>query len=319
MDQNLFRKISTDRLSSPEQLDRLITVTSSRLWLPLIAVICILVAAITWGITGNISTNVKAEGMLITRGGTVDIYASTKGQISDIRVVAGDYVEEGEIVARINQNDLVDEITALTEKSAVLKQSGAEDKEILNYMQQIKSLKNKLNQSTVVISHEAGRVTEVNINTGDEVEPGTAVISIVDANKDVSDLIAALYVPVESGKKLKAGMETKISLSIVQEEEYGYLFGRVVSVSEYPVSVKTAARKLGSNELAESYVGNKVCLEVLVELEVNKKTESGYQWSTQGGPPLILENGTVCSASVIVDSQKPIEKVFPQIKNLFGR
>jgi HlyD family secretion protein len=65
-------------------------------------------------------------------------------------------------------------------------------------------------------------------------------------------------------------------------------------------------------------VGNKVCLEVLIELEVNNKTKSGYQWSTQGGPPLTLEAGTVCSAFVIVDTQKPIEKVFPQMRNRFG-
>lgn len=319
MDQNIFRKVSIDRLSSPEQLDRLITVTSSRLWIALLAVASILAAAIIWGITGSISTNISAEGMLIASGGTIKICASCEGQISDIRVAAGDFIEEGEIVARINQNDLVDKITELTQKTVRLKETGADDNVILDYEQQITELKNKLAETSIIFSQKAGRVTEVNVSIGDKVELGTSVVSIVDESKDKNNLMAVFYVPAALGKKLKVGMITKISPSIVREEEYGCMLGRVVSVSEYPVSVKTAAHKLGNSELAESYVGNNVCLEVLVELEVNKKTESGYQWSTEDGPPLKLENGTVCSAIVIVDTQRPIEKVFPQIKSLFGR
>lgn len=319
MDDKLFRKVSIDRLSSPEQLDRLITVTSSRLWAVLIAVSCVLAAVIIWSITGSISTNISASGMLITSGGTTEICASGEGQISDVRVVPGDYIEEGEIVARISQDEIVDEITVLTDKIAALKKTEADDKEVINYTQQIKALKNKLVKSSVIISREAGRATEVNVNIGDKVEPGTAIIRIADESKDQNDLMAVIYVPVESGKKLKAGMETKISPSIVQKEEYGYMLGRIISVSEYPASVKTAAHKLGSTELAEAYAGNSICLEVLAELEVNNKTESGYQWSSQGGPPIRIENGTVCSASVIVDTQRPITMVFPQMKKLLGR
>ncbi len=319
MDQNIYRKVSIDRLSSPEQLDRLIIVTSSKLWITLLAVASILVAAIIWGVTGSISTNISGDGMLITSGGTTEICSSCEGQISDIRVVAGDYIKAGEIVARMNQNDLVDQIAILMEKTESLKASGADDNEILDYEQQVTALKNKLAETSVIISPKAGRVTEVNAAVGDKVELGTSVVSIVDEDKDENDLMAVFYVPVASGKKLKAGMQTKISPSIVQEEEYGCILGRVVSVSEYPISVKTAEQKLGNSKIAESYAGNNVCLEVLAELEVNKDTDSGYQWSTEDGPPIKLENGTVCSAFVIVETQRPIEKVFPQMKSLFGR
>jgi hypothetical protein len=319
MNQNIYRKVSIDRLSSPEQLDRLIIVTSSRLWIALLAVASILVAAIIWGVTGSISTNISGDGMLITSGGTTEICSSCEGQISDIRVVAGDYIEEGEIVARMSQNDLVDEITILMRKMEGLKASGTDESVILDYEQQVTALKDKLAETSVIISQKAGRVIEVNAAIGDKVELGTSVVSIVDEDKDEDDLMAVFYVPVASGKKLKAGMKAKISPSIVQEEEYGCILGRVVSVSEYPVSVKTAEQKLGNSKIAESYAGNDVCLEVLAELEVNKKTDSGYRWTTEGGPPLKLENGTVCSAFVIVDTQRPIEMVFPQMKGLFGR
>jgi HlyD family secretion protein len=43
---NIFRKTSLDRLSSPEQLDRLITVTSPRVWLVIITIGLVLACAI---------------------------------------------------------------------------------------------------------------------------------------------------------------------------------------------------------------------------------------------------------------------------------
>ena len=48
------------------------------------------------------------------------------------------------------------------------------------------------------------------------------------------------------------------------------------------------------------------------------ETVSGYRWSTPSGPPIKIANGTVCSASVIVEQQRPIEMVIPQISSLLG-
>ena len=318
MNEKLFRKVSIERLSSPEQLDRMITITNAKSWFLLIAVSCILVAVIIWSITGSLATNVTAKGMLVKSGGIIDICSSEEGQISDIRVLPGDFIKKGDIIARINQNELVDEITDLTDELELLKKISTEDVNIQVLEKQRKELKKKLVSSSVVISQEEGRVIEVNPSVGDQVTPGTVVIRIVKEGKGVKNLIAVLYVPVESGKKLAPGMETRISPSTIQKEEFGYLLGRVVSVSEYPVTVHTATQKLGSSELAETYVADTACLEVLVDLVTNMETESGFEWSTPSGPPMEIENGTVCSASVIIDTQRPIEMVIPQISNLLG-
>jgi len=318
MNEKIFRKVSIDRLSSPEQLDRMITVTNSRSWFILIAVGCILIAVIIWSITGSLSTNISARGMLVKSGGIIDICASDEGLISDIRVLPGDYVKKGDIIARISQDDLVDEITGLADERMLLEKKNVDEEKILVLDKQIEELKKKLRSSSVVISQEEGRVVEVKPGVGDMVAPGTVVISIVKEGEGVKDLIAVLYVPVEAGKRLAPGMKTRISPSTIQMEEFGYLLGRIVAISEYPVTVHTAAQKLGSNELATTYVGNTACLEVLVDLEANNETESGYQWSTPSGPPTKIDNGTVCNASVVTDTQRPIEMVIPQIKKLLG-
>lgn len=53
MSQSLFREVSLEKLSFPEQLDELIKVTSPRAWLALIAIGCILLSAIIWGFFGK--------------------------------------------------------------------------------------------------------------------------------------------------------------------------------------------------------------------------------------------------------------------------
>jgi multidrug efflux pump subunit AcrA (membrane-fusion protein) len=279
---------------------------------------CILTAVVIWSITGSLATNVAANGMLVKSGGIVDISSPESGQISDIRVRPGDFIKKGDIVARLDQSELVDEIAGLSDKLELLKESKADEKDIITLDKQIEELKKRLRSSSVIISQEEGRTIEVKLKVGDMAAPGTVVMSIVKEGTGVKNLVAVMYVPVESGKRLAPGMETRISPSTVKKEEYGYILGRIVSVSEYPVTVQTAQQKLGSSELAEAYAGGTACLEVLADLVTDTETKSGYKWSTLSGPPNEIENGTVCSASVIVMRQHPIEMVIPQIRNLLG-
>lgn len=318
MEKSIFRKVSIERLSSPEQLDRVITVTSAKSWLILIALGCILTAVIVWSITGSLSTSVAAKGMLVKSGGIVDISSSERGQISDIRVRPGDFIKKGDIVARLDQSELVDEIIVLEDKLKLAKESNTDTKEVMAISSQLDELKNRLIVSSVLVSQEEGRAIEIKLKTGDMVDRGTVVMSLVKEGAGVKNLIAVMYVPVESGKGLAPGMETRVSPSTVKKEEFGYILGRIVSVSEYPVTVQTARERLGSIELAEAYAGGAACLEVLVDIVTDEMTVSGYKWSTLSGPPHGIENGTVCTVTVIVDRQRPVEMVIPQIKNLLG-
>lgn len=318
MDKKIFRKISIDRLSSPEQLDRMITITSPRTWLILAAVWLIVITVLIWSFTGSLTTINSAKGMLVKSGGIIDITSSYGGQISDIRVLPGDSVKKGEIVARLDQSDLVAEITGLSGRINVLEENNADKGDIDALKIQRKELKDRLYSSSVIVSQEEGRVVEVISKAGDIVEPGTPVIKMVKEGEGVKDLIAVLYVPVEYGKSLAPGMEARISPSTVNKEEYGYILARIVSVSEYAVTVGTAQQKLGSNELAEEYVGGTACLEVLADLVTDDRTESGYSWSTLAGPPNRIENGTICSASVKVKRQRPIDLLIPQLGKLIN-
>ena len=61
----LFRKVALERLSSPEQLDQLMRITSPVGWVALLALGVLLACGVLWGIWGSIPTKVKGSGILM--------------------------------------------------------------------------------------------------------------------------------------------------------------------------------------------------------------------------------------------------------------
>jgi hypothetical protein len=64
MQNRLVRKIALERLSTPEELDQLLQITTWRSWLLLIAVSSLVVAAIAWGLFSIITVTVPGQGVL---------------------------------------------------------------------------------------------------------------------------------------------------------------------------------------------------------------------------------------------------------------
>jgi HlyD family secretion protein len=105
-----FRKVALDRLSSPEQLDRLMQVTDPRGWLILCSFGIVLTTAAVWGVLGRIQHDVPATGMLVRSGGVFEISALSNGRITDLAVRVGDTVAEGQVVGRMYQPELNDKL-----------------------------------------------------------------------------------------------------------------------------------------------------------------------------------------------------------------
>lgn len=104
----LFRKAALDRLSSPEQLDKVMVVARPLDWLALAVLLALTLAALVWSITGSIPTRVKGSGILVNAGGQLFAATATgSGAVVALSVGVGDAVREGDVVARIAQPDLV--------------------------------------------------------------------------------------------------------------------------------------------------------------------------------------------------------------------
>lgn len=118
----LFRKASLDRLSSPEQLDGLMQVTSPKGWVALLAICGLLAMALLWGVWGSIPTRITGTCILIRPGGVSEVVANGGGRLADISVDVGDVVREGQMIARIERLDALEQIRSTEAKLHELKQ-----------------------------------------------------------------------------------------------------------------------------------------------------------------------------------------------------
>lgn len=104
--EKLFRKAALERIASPEQLDRMVTVTGPGTWIALAGLALALVFLVLWGILGSIPTNVPAQGILITQGGRViPAMSPAPGVVDQVLVRVGERVAKGQVVARIRQDE----------------------------------------------------------------------------------------------------------------------------------------------------------------------------------------------------------------------
>jgi NHLM bacteriocin system secretion protein len=185
-------------------------------------------------------------------------------------------------------------------------------------LKQLKSelgdLQSSIQTQYTIVAPEDCKVVSVVVSKGDVVSAGTQIASVAKTGSDVKALEAVIYVPVSDGKKIKEGMSVKIYPSTVTKEEYGYMKGTVTEVPEYPVSSESVLNTLGNESLAQQLTGEGSPLEVRVDLVADENTVSGYAWSSKKGATVNVQNGTLCSAAVVVDEQSPASMVIPILK-----
>src|SRR5690242_17169324 len=133
--ESIFRKTALERLCSPDQLDRLITLTSPLGWAAAAAVLILMAAIVGWSIFGSVATRVSGAGILVLRGGSVfDAMAPAAGVLTSVAAV-GSSVAKGEVVATLDdtqaEQDLQHARNALHEQEQDLAQLVARfDREI---------------------------------------------------------------------------------------------------------------------------------------------------------------------------------------------
>ncbi|HEX4477837.1 MAG TPA: NHLP bacteriocin system secretion protein [Polyangiaceae bacterium] len=117
----VFRQAVLDRLASPEQLHTLMQVTDAKGWFALVGSGVLIVTALVWGVFGHVPTKIEASGILMHAGGLADVVAIGAGQIMSVDVDVGDYVTKGQLVAKVAQPELNEQLNGLESKLVELK------------------------------------------------------------------------------------------------------------------------------------------------------------------------------------------------------
>ena len=100
---DLFRKTSLEKLSSPEQLDKMIVITPPSFWMALSGAGLVIVVALIWSILGRLPVNVETQGIYVNNGGIYSVYSEMAGIIENIEVNEGDEIKKGEVIAYLKK------------------------------------------------------------------------------------------------------------------------------------------------------------------------------------------------------------------------
>src|SRR5258708_6359282 len=415
MNTNLFRKVSLERLASPEQLDQLLRVTSPKGWVGLSALFLLLATAVVWAFAGSIATKASGQGVIVRTGGVLSVVSRGSGLILSLDVKVGDKIRANQIVARIAEPVLVEKMKASHEALAEARQARQRSLEIrkngtrlsqealqrerANALRQVKELEEQaklaaedipveeqllakglvtkqqtiatrqkligiqgqiasmqaqikqldaqqlsldaanlqadaemqarisnldrdvagmeqeVNLAENVVSPYVGEVLEVKVDAGGAVAGGQPTLRI---RPDAHNLELLAYLPSAQAKDVNNGMEVQASPATIKREEFGFMKGKVVYVSDYPVTSAALMRNFQNEMLVTALTANGPVTEIRLVLEVYPSVSSGFHWSTPKGAPVVISSGTICNIDIVTRRPKPATLPLPYAKENLG-
>jgi len=103
MGSRIFRDVSLERLASPDQLDSLLKLTDSKGWLSQFALFGLLGVAVMWGFRGSLPTIVSGQGVIIRKGGVLNVVSVGSGVLEQMYVEVGEKVKPHQLLAKVAQ------------------------------------------------------------------------------------------------------------------------------------------------------------------------------------------------------------------------
>ena len=292
----LYRKSALEKISSPEQLDKALTVTSPLSWIALLAVTAVIVVTVIWSFVGTIPVTVTTSGIVASPVSTNAVFCPETGTIMAILVSPNSEIGINDPVATYMTGNgdvktiYSDQFGIVTE---IIAKRGSTENNKDSQQNQNEQKNGKINQGSELlrISPKAG-----------------------------SQQVIVCYVDLADAKKIRRGMEVNISLNIKESNTYGHMRGRVINMDSYAASTEGMNYVLGpNNNVASTFrKDNKAVVAVTCELLPDSKTVSGYFWSNAKGGNLEVTNGTLVNAKVIVEEVHPITKLFAKLKEIWG-
>ena len=275
---DLYRKSSLERLSNPEQLDKVLKVTSPMSWLALIGITVIILVTVIWSFVGTIPETVTAKGMVSSVVGSNSIYTQDAGTVVSLRVRAGDEVHLGDPVM---------------------------------------TYRNASNEVVVVYSDQVGIVSELVVKKDDKFTPGKDIIRISPIAQASQIVVCYVPLAnakkLERGMQVNITLDSLDSSSyghmvarIINIDAYATSNEGISSVIG------------SDNNLQSTFNKDGAVVAVACELYPDAATASGYYWSNRKGAGVQVEIGSLVTAKIVTDEVAPITKLFSKLRDLWG-
>ncbi len=108
----LFRQAALDKISNPDQLDRVLSVVRPMHGIGISVAVALVLGGFAWSILSTAPVPVKGQGILLSAEGVAVVSSFSEGRIERILAGPGTAVEAGQTVALLRQSASLDQLTA---------------------------------------------------------------------------------------------------------------------------------------------------------------------------------------------------------------
>jgi HlyD family secretion protein len=169
-----------------------------------------------------------------------------------------------------------------------------------------------------VRSEHTGEVLEISAAPGQHVIAGERIGKLEIEDHDAK-LMAIAYFSIKDGKRIEPDARIQVSPSTVVRERYGGMLGKVERVSTYPVTIAAAANQIGDREQAHTLLGGHSRIEVMVSLDEDEASHTGFAWTSGLGPKDVkISPGTTANVRVTIEEPAPITLILPFLRSTSG-
>ncbi|MAA55739.1 MAG: NHLP bacteriocin system secretion protein [Porticoccaceae bacterium] len=100
---HIFSKEALEAASNPDEMDHALQVVRAKLWIPLFGIGIVVAVGLAWSFVGRMPVNVTGFGVLINPGNVKVVQSQAPGLVEKVSVKPGDQLQEGDIVAVLQQ------------------------------------------------------------------------------------------------------------------------------------------------------------------------------------------------------------------------
>lgn len=320
----IFNQEALDALEERSEAEEMARVASPKLRLVLGAMVALMLVVVYWCIFGTINYKVKAQGIVFPFSEAVPLSAPYDGTVARCMVKPSSSVIGGTAVLMLMADTVGPTAKPLgTLASVVLADTLMADTVGLATKPLDIQVSPANPQSTVasVLAREGGEdVLSVPFDTivvpcdgvvistppiGTDFKVGEPMAWLLPQAKEMAGREMLCYVPYNDLRKLRVGQQVQVTPANMEREEWGYAYGHLVGIEQYPMTQQEIVDRLKFDALAAFITDGQAMCEVRVALDIQG---GDLVWSREKSREVKMGNGVLCNIQVIAQ-KAPVWRV----------
>ena len=140
---------------------------------------------------------------------------------------------------------------------------------------------------------------------GTEFKAGQPVAWLLPQAQQMTGREMLCYVTYDDRRKLKIGQQVQATPANMERENWGYAYGRVVGIEQYPTTRQEIVNRVKLDPLAAFIPDGQAMYEVRVTLDTQ---DGGLVWRREKSRDVNVGNGALCNIQIIT-RKKPVWRV----------